>query len=318
TVSCISVLPSPNPDFPASNERRSLPDHCGGLVECVLQSKNPLSTIAGRYSALSYCAGNQTNTQIVLVNGIRFRVFANLAHALAEVRYFWKRVYGNRELFLWVDQICIDQQNIIERSHQVSLMRDIYSYAEDVLVCLSVRRTKGQGILWLQHLYERVPWRSNDLDKEYRRESSFNLGNPKFIEGWLGIYDVFESAWWTRAWVYQEFMSAAQAHFLFGRESIPWSALSPILDTYLSTVRYLIHQDGLFQEFQKTATTAEYRTVAEMVDSKLRWTGPVKLIDLLPLSRYYATSNIRDKVYAFLDWLFLATKSSQTTHRRNP
>lgn len=40
--------------------------------------------------------------------------------------------------------------------------------------------------------------------------------------------------------------------------------------------------------------------VAQMVESKLRWSGPTKLIDLLSLSRYYTTSDIRDTVYAFL------------------
>lgn len=315
-----------------------LPDHRKGLVECELQRKRPLSAITGRYFALSYCAGDPTKTQSILVNGIRFQVFANLAHALAQVRYFWTKMYGKRELLLWVDQICIDQQNITERSHQVGLMRDIYSCAEEVLVCLSVRKTTGRSIQWLRQLYDNVPCRSDDLDKQYRKNGSFtipidvshdrfhwarlmkylleNLGKSKFVEGWLGIYDVFESAWWTRAWVYQEFMSAAHAHFLFGRESIPWSALSPILDTYLSVVRYLIHRDELLQELQQRLTTAEHRRlnlvreraeravqaegmVAEMVESKLCWSGPTKLLDLLSLSRYYATSNIRDKVYAF-------------------
>lgn len=316
-----------------------LPDHGGGSIECELQCNIPLSAIIGRYSALSYCAGDPTKTQSILVNGIRFQVFANLAHALAEARYFWKRVYGTRELLLWVDQICIDQQNITERSHQVGLMRDIYSSAEEVLVCLSVRRTKGKGLQWLQELYKSVPRRDDDLDEQHRRKDSFtlpmdaphsrfhwgrlmkhllvNLGKPKFFEGWLGIYDVFESPWWTRAWVYQEFMSAAQTHFLFGRESISWLALSPILDSYLSVVRYLVHQDEVFQKLQQRSNTSQYRRmnlvreradratqaegmVAHMVESKLRWSGPTKLIDLLSISRHYATSDIRDIIYAFL------------------
>lgn len=86
---------------------RVLLDHGGGLVECELQSKKPLNAITGKYSALSYCAGDPTKIQLVLINGIRFRVFANLAHALAEVRYFWKSKYGTREFLLWVDQICM-------------------------------------------------------------------------------------------------------------------------------------------------------------------------------------------------------------------
>lgn len=94
-------------------------------------------------------------------------------------------------------------------------MRDIYSNAAEVVVSLSVRRTSGRGIQWLQHLYESVARRGDDLDEQYCREGSFlipmessydrfhwgrlmkhlleNLDNLKFVEGWLGIYDVFES-----------------------------------------------------------------------------------------------------------------------------
>jgi hypothetical protein len=316
-----------------------LPDRGDGLIRCELQCKQLLSAITGKYSALSYCAGDPRKTQQVLVNDVKFQVFANLAHALAEARYFWKRMYGTRELLLWVDQLCIDQQNIPERSHQVGLMRDIYSSAKEVLACLSRTRSRGRGIQWLRHLNEDVSPRSDDLDKEHRREDSFtipmdashnqfhwqrlmkylleNLGNLKFIDGWLGVYDVFESPWWTRAWVFQEFMCAARTHFLYGRQSMEWSTLSPTLDSYLSVVRYLVHHDEFFQKLQETlspvevlrlhsireradrATKAE-GVVAQMVDSKLRWSGPTKLKDLLSLSRIYAASDIRDSIYAFV------------------
>jgi hypothetical protein len=41
-----------------------------------------------------------------------------------------------KDIRLWVDAICIYQQDEVEKVHQVSIMRDIYSGAEDVLIWL--------------------------------------------------------------------------------------------------------------------------------------------------------------------------------------
>ncbi len=320
---------------------RVLPDHGAGLVECELLCKKPLQTIRGTYSALSYCAGVPNKTQLITVNGVKFRAFANLAHALAEARHFWKKLYGSKEFLLWVDQICIDQQNIPERSQQVGLMRDIYSCAKEVLICLSTKKASGRGIQWLQSLNQCVPRRDNDLDTKYRGEESFrlpvnvpfeyfhwhrliaylweNTTNESFMHGWLAVYDIFESPWWIRGWVYQEFMSATHAHFLYGRNSISWNDLSPILDSYLSVSRHFATRGDLFldknqgfsangpecrrlsriSEREKRAERGE-GMVALMVESKLRWSGPTSLMSLLSHSRHCITSDIRDTVYAVL------------------
>jgi hypothetical protein len=39
-------------------------------------------------------------------------------------------------LNIWVNTICIDQSNIVERNVQVGIMRDIYIQASNVLVWL--------------------------------------------------------------------------------------------------------------------------------------------------------------------------------------
>ena len=92
---------------------RILPDRGDGTIKCELLTKAPLDSVTKTYSALSYCAGDSKRTQCIIVNGRKFRAFANLAHALAEARFFWKNTNGTRELLLWVDQICISQHNLL-------------------------------------------------------------------------------------------------------------------------------------------------------------------------------------------------------------
>ncbi len=53
-------------------------DNNNGPVQCDLLPAVSLSLAKGRYTAISYCAGDPTNTTPILVNGVTFNVFANV------------------------------------------------------------------------------------------------------------------------------------------------------------------------------------------------------------------------------------------------
>jgi hypothetical protein len=48
----------------------------------------------------------------------------------------FRQVASNEALYIWVDQLCIDQKNILERNHQVQLMSRIYRRATSTIVWL--------------------------------------------------------------------------------------------------------------------------------------------------------------------------------------
>ncbi|KAF4428816.1 Heterokaryon incompatibility [Fusarium acutatum] len=84
----------------------------------------------GTYSALSYVWGDSSEQEYILVNGVLFRIHRNLYQALPQFRK--NGVIG----WLWIDSLCIQQKNIDEKSHQVGLMRAIFSSASRVDSCL--------------------------------------------------------------------------------------------------------------------------------------------------------------------------------------
>lgn len=84
------------------------PDDKYGFINCELLPNSRLVEVRGAYNALSYCAGDSRKTDVVLINGVKCNVFANLKHALVEVRLFWRKKFKDREFLLWVDQLCID------------------------------------------------------------------------------------------------------------------------------------------------------------------------------------------------------------------
>jgi hypothetical protein len=97
-------------------------------IECSLENATLQS--ASECYALSYTWGTELPTKAILLDGRSFIVRPNLW-------YFLKRLQtSGRRMHIWIDAICVDQENIPERNSQVLLMRHIYSKAKAVIVWL--------------------------------------------------------------------------------------------------------------------------------------------------------------------------------------
>ncbi|KAM0284134.1 hypothetical protein ACHAQH_002122 [Verticillium albo-atrum] len=84
------------------------------------------------YRAISHTwtdeTGDATKSRTVRLNKQPFLITKNCGAAMKRVRHR----HGQRNI--WVDAICIDQDNDLEKGHQVRLMPQIYSRAREVLV----------------------------------------------------------------------------------------------------------------------------------------------------------------------------------------
>jgi F420-0:gamma-glutamyl ligase-like protein len=82
------------------------------------------------YEALSYVWGDVKERLPVFIHGLRFDVTVNLHAALSGLRNY------SIERILWIDAICIDQENAAEKEHQIQSMAKIYGQANRVVVWL--------------------------------------------------------------------------------------------------------------------------------------------------------------------------------------
>ena len=81
------------------------------------------------HEALSYTWGTERSQEIALLpTGERAYITANCAIALRALRY------KSGPTILWVDAICIDQSNVVERSTQIGLMSRIYKLATQLII----------------------------------------------------------------------------------------------------------------------------------------------------------------------------------------
>jgi hypothetical protein len=82
------------------------------------------------YQCLSYTWGTGEAASELTLNGMKFPIRKSLEGALRSLRNEINKTT------IWVDAICIDQQNVREKSRQVSRMHQIYENADCVLVWL--------------------------------------------------------------------------------------------------------------------------------------------------------------------------------------
>ncbi|KAM7183351.1 Heterokaryon incompatibility protein (HET) domain containing protein [Naviculisporaceae sp. PSN 640] len=104
-----------------------LPGPWREVVRCELKVVD-LSDESTQYEAISYCWGDEKVTTPIIIDEREVPVTVNLNDALKRLR---KRDQGRT---VWADAICINQEDTVERQHQVEMMRDIYSHATTVHV----------------------------------------------------------------------------------------------------------------------------------------------------------------------------------------
>jgi hypothetical protein len=165
------------------------------------------------YEALSYVWGGD-RTAAVSCDDHEIMVTPNLVSALIQLRRKMSNFTGLHRT-LWVDSICINQNDAVERGHQVRLMREIYSNAVGVIVWLGGSQEVQNLVTLVQQGH--LPLTDMDL--------SFNVSRV-YHESWSNaVSKVFDKAWFQRVWVIQEVAFAADVVVIGGAASCQWDKL---------------------------------------------------------------------------------------------
>lgn len=80
----------------------------------------------GDYVALSYTWGKEDATEEIIVNGVPVKIRPNLESALRALR---DKAPIRAGMKIWIDALCINQDDTDERNAQVPRMREIYQRA---------------------------------------------------------------------------------------------------------------------------------------------------------------------------------------------
>ena len=168
------------------------------------------------YKCLSYTWGEPTFTRSIEIEGKELHITPNLDAAIRRVRAC------DDYISIWIDAICIDQANLLERNHQVSLMRRIYSECEECVIYLGENCDNSEIVPeFLRKLFN--GW--NGLYKEGLRPGDtvmalFHERYPsiptKDDPGWYAFRLFMTRPWFRRVWIVQEFALPRKVKMMCG------------------------------------------------------------------------------------------------------
>jgi hypothetical protein len=176
---------------PAKNDRASI--RCSVLPDDL--SRNP------SYEALSYTWGNSTDVCAVPIdiNGREKFVSTNLEAALRVLRLH------KSPRVLWIDALCINQEEDSEKNRQIPLMGTIFASALQVVIWLGPGDKESNNAMSIIESISSVAGADHITDR-----------------GWNALENLFSRAWFKRIWVVQEFKRARNPIFQCGHKSFEW------------------------------------------------------------------------------------------------
>jgi hypothetical protein len=134
------------------------------------------------YKALSYVWGSKNKPQSISIDEHDLPVTVKLHAVPLRLR---DRSF---ERIIWVDAVCIDQENLEERKQQVWLMAKIYSKAHRVIVWLREEARDTEGAL--ENIRLAAIEESTDCSKKEMNQQA--------------ILNLLQGPWFQRIWVREQ------------------------------------------------------------------------------------------------------------------
>jgi hypothetical protein len=155
------------------------------------------------YTALSYTWGTGPFSHNIIINGVSWRIKESLSDFLHQYR---SNQSLERESYLWIDAVVINQADADEKSRQVANMIDIYDKARHVQVWL------GKATM---HTEEAVGFLHHLLADTHRKNKNISASALE------GLRDLYNRTWPTRMWIRQEVWAARAISIQCGSFILP-------------------------------------------------------------------------------------------------
>lgn len=169
------------------------------------------------FDAVSYVWGTAPTSVSVPCNGSSLLV--------TPVAYEMAKYLGEYNRWLWIDAICINQQDSAEKEVQIPLMREIYAKADDVFIWMGPSTPETEHFMY--NFPKALQYASSwDYEVELQQNPAYN----KLYWPWddemffAGLYQVLNQEWFRRLWTFQEVVLGRRSLIVSGHHCINGSA----------------------------------------------------------------------------------------------
>lgn len=234
------------------------------------------------YIALSYAWGDPNITEDISVNDIPLPVTTNL---MAALRRLYER-YSDKQVAFWIDAICINQQDLGERGHQVKIMGQIYSRAQTVI-----------GWLGEMHIdFSTLPGLSQEGTERIRL----------LVQNRHALRSMLDAPYWRRMWTQQEIILARDLLLLCGPSLLAADKFVNLLKACTSVASNppaTILEYDVHTRLDLGSLIGSFLNAFSVIYSSShdpRQTDSEFLFDMLRVGSRCLSSDPRDKLYALV------------------
>jgi hypothetical protein len=284
-----------------------------------------------KYEALSYVWGGTKATRDIRVNDERFLIGKNLWIALRRLRM------PHSLRFLWIDAICINQQDDNEKSRQVAMMKNIFQSCDEVICWLGEEENMTTPITSSLPPTSTAGQKAFDLIRMYASYGSLDhltwsgpeslsqlASSDEYKAHFEALRRLLSVQWWQRIWIVQELILPPRATFVYGSETCDF-------ETFACAVTRFDYNHRIYSKYlkQDTCNSSFLRIISTIMHVVLplvrlrslhlkslsnRSDPTYELATLRGLLCSLHASNPRDLFYALLGLTNLAEK----THLYSP
>jgi Heterokaryon incompatibility protein (HET) len=250
------------------------------------------------FNALSYAWGHPGTTLDFSCSGYVLCVHENLADFLRLA----SRKYHHRPI--WIDAICINQDDDSEKNHQIPLMGEIYSNASQVLVWLGTNSEQGdEAFTSIPIIVDGLKYARFENNTTIYPQQNPYLGIPSRASPvWLNVGQIFSRSWFNRLWVMQEVYQSNNVILLCGKGVVEWEKLvyfiAALYNHYLEVTILLDGANGIGVgaglDLTRSLVTLKSDRASGIENE------PVKVFSLIHSIRGRSVTKPVDKVYGAL------------------
>ncbi|KAI1325170.1 heterokaryon incompatibility protein-domain-containing protein [Xylariaceae sp. FL0255] len=254
------------------------------------------------YETISYCWGDPADSAQVNIDGFMLDVPQSTAEVLERV------TLEDRERCVWIDAVCINQANLEERSHEVTLMGLIYSSAVRNLIYLG--KAEDSEVTNSLAALEMI---TSDIHASINKQGYSDFSS--FISAiWRGdatavtaldhhfngesLLVFFNRPWFSRVWVVQEAVLSAENICLYGNREINLE-LALEAGRWLSKFRFF----NLDERFQMNRGLMNATVLYEQRE-QMALDGGVAFALTFGMTSSLQMTDLRDKVFGTLGMCF--------------
>jgi hypothetical protein len=263
------------------------------LVAAICDTEDLLIESTGAkvaYTALSYSWGRPALGEALICNETNMPVSRSNAAALIALRSHTEPTY------VWIDAICINQEDDLEKSAQVARMLSIYRKARYVTVWIGESDTDSRlAFACIEGLSK-------------LREAVFNFDNTTHASSccdqlrsiYHALRSLYDRPWLQRTWIRQEIYGARRLTILCGMQQISWDGFVKAADVMKAMRALAKHAESFSdpREAHYSRLLNEAMRNATIPPSGVK--PPRDLAEVLLEAQYFEALDPRDTFYAVL------------------